>query len=142
LRFYWRYELQQVNTMTANARFYNWGRLPKEVVRPGVSRCGFRGDDALIVMNWLESGMETKPHSHGCEQIVYIEQGQIRFHIGENVTEGGPASLMSIPPNVKHYGGPFGYEPVVNLDVFSPIREGYRNLVEYQLAAIETEHTS
>ena len=44
--------------MVQKARAYNWDTLPKEVVRPGVSRSGFRGDNVLLVMNWLEPGME------------------------------------------------------------------------------------
>jgi quercetin dioxygenase-like cupin family protein len=125
--------------MVQKARLYNWDSLPKEVVRQGVSRSGFRGDDVLMVMNWLEPGMETNPHSHPCEQVVYIVQGQMKFHIGDDIIEGGPGSLIRIPPNVQHYGEPLGDEPVLNLDVFSPIREDYRHLVEYQQADFEEQ---
>lgn len=125
--------------MVQKTQIYNWGTLPKEVVRPGVSRSGFRGDDVLMVMNWLEPGMEVNPHSHPCEQVVYIVQGRMRFHIGEEVIEGGPGSLIRIPPDIKHYGEPLGDEPVLNLDVFSPIREDYRHLVNYQQADFDDE---
>ena len=118
--------------MTKKTPIYNWDKLEREVVRKGVSRAGFRGDNALMVMNWLEPGMETNPHSHPFEQVVYIVQGQMRFHVGDDVVEGGPGSLIRIPPNVEHYGPPSGDETVMNLDVFSPIREDYRHLVEYQ----------
>ena len=118
--------------MVQKARAYNWNTLPKEVVRPGVSRSGFRGDNVLLVMNWLEPGMEVNPHSHPFEQVVYIVQGRIRFRIGDDVVEGEPGSVIRIPPNVEHCGEPIGDEPVLNLDVFSPIREDYRHLVEYQ----------
>jgi quercetin dioxygenase-like cupin family protein len=127
--------------MAQKARLYNWDTLPKEVVRPGVSRSGFRGDDVLMVMNWLEPGMEVNPHSHPCEQVVYIVQGQMRFHIDGDVIEGGPGSLIRIPPDVEHYGEPIGDEPVLNLDVFSPIREDYRHLVDYQQGDFEDEPT-
>ncbi len=111
---------------------YNWDSLDRETVRQGVERAGFRGDDVLLVMNWLQPGMEVRPHSHPFEQVVYIVQGRIRFHVGDEVHEGGPGSLIRIPPNVEHYGEPIGDEPVLNLDVFSPIREDYRHLVDYQ----------
>ena len=123
--------------MVQKAQMYNWNDLSKEVVRPGVSRCGFRGDDVLMVMNWLEPGMEVNPHSHPCEQVVYIVQGQMRFVIGGEVLEGGAGTLIRIPPNVEHYGEPIGDEQVLNLDVFSPIREDYRHLVDYQQADFE-----
>ena len=120
--------------MAEKARLYTWDELPKEVVRKGVERCGFRGDDVLMVMNWLTPGMEVNPHSHPFEQIAYIVQGCMKFVVGDDVFEVGPGSVIRIPPDVMHCGEPIGDETVLNLDVFSPIREDYRHLVEYQQA--------
>jgi quercetin dioxygenase-like cupin family protein len=114
---------------------YHWDSLPKEAVRPGVTRAGFRGNDVLMVMNWLQPGMQTNPHRHPFEQLVYIVQGRMRFVVGEEVIEAQPGSVIRIPPDVLHYGEPIGEEPVLNLDVFAPIREDYRHLVQYQEAA-------
>ena len=58
----------------------------------------------------------------------------MRFHIGDDIIEAGPGSLIRIPPDVEHFGEPVGDEQVLNLDIFSPIREDYRHLVEYQEA--------
>ena len=126
-------------SMSKKPNLYNWDTLPKEVVRPGVSRSGFRGEDVLMVMNWLDPGMQTNPHSHPFEQCVYIVKGQMRFVIGDDVIEGGPGSLIRIPPNVEHYGEPIGDEQVLNLDVFNPIRSDYRHLVEYQKAEFDED---
>ena len=38
----------------------------------------------------------------------------------------------SMPRDAEHCGAPIGDEIVMNLDVFSPIREDYLHLVEYQ----------
>ena len=43
--------------MSKKPNLYNWDTLPKEVVPPGVSRSRFRGEDVLMVMNWLDPGM-------------------------------------------------------------------------------------
>ena len=120
--------------MTGKARMYSWTELPKEAVRPGVERSGFRGEQVLMVMNWLTPGMEVRPHSHPFEQLAYIVQGRMRFVVGEEVFEAGPGSVIRIPADVEHCGEPLGDEPVLNLDVFSPIREDYKHLVEYQQA--------
>jgi hypothetical protein len=40
----------------------NCNALPRESVREGVERAGFRGQDVLIVMNRLQPGMEVNPH--------------------------------------------------------------------------------
>lgn len=125
--------------MGQKAKMYSWDDLPREVVRPGVTRSGFRGEDTLMVMNWLEPGMEVNPHSHPFEQLVYIVQGRIRFTIEDEVIEAGPGSLICIPPDAVHCGEPLGDEPVMNLDIFNPIREDYRHLVEYQNADFDKE---
>ena len=118
--------------MTKKAKLYNWDTIEGEEVRPGVSRKGFRGDQFMMVMNTLEPGMEINPHSHPFEQAVYIVQCKVRFHVGDEVFEGGPGSVIRIPPNIEHYAEPFGDEPVLNLDIFAPLREDYMHLVEYQ----------
>ena len=118
--------------MAQKARLYQWDRLPKEAVREGVERVGFSGDNVLMVMNWLQPGMEARPHSHPFEQLAYIVQGRMKFVVGDEVFEAGPGSVIRIPPDVEHYGEPIGDEPVMNLDVFSPIRDDYRHLVDYQ----------
>lgn len=120
--------------MSVKPGLYNWDTLDRETVRKGVERAGFRGDDVLLVMNWLEPGMDVNPHSHPFEQVVYIVQGRVIFHIGDDAVEGGPGSVIRIPPHVEHYAEPIGDEPVMNLDVFAPIRNDYRHLVEYQKA--------
>lgn len=110
----------------------NWNELPREVVRPGVSRAGFQGDNAMMVMNWLEPGMQVNPHSHPFEQIVFIVQGTARFHVGDEVVTAGPGCMIRIPPGVTHYAEPVGSETVLNLDIFAPIRDDYRHLTQYQ----------
>lgn len=112
--------------------FVNWDALEKEFVREGVERVGFRGDDTLLVMNWLQPGMTPGPHSHPFEQIAVIVQGTARFHIGDKTYDAGPGSMIRIPPDVEHWAEVIGDEPVMNLDVFNPIREDYMHLVEHQ----------
>jgi quercetin dioxygenase-like cupin family protein len=125
--------------MTQKATLYNWDSLDRETVRKGVERAGFRGDDVLMVMNWLEPGMDTNPHSHPFEQVVFIVKGRVIFYIGDESMEAGPGSIIRIPPDVIHYAEPIGDEPALNLDVFAPIREDYRHLVEYQQSDFDGE---
>jgi len=37
----------------------------------------------------------------------------------------GPGGLLHIPPNVGHWGEVVGGEPVLNLDIFTPLEEAY-----------------
>lgn len=118
--------------MAGNVNVYRWEKLPREEVRKGVTRTAFRGDNALMVMNWLEPGMEVRPHSHPFEQLAYILSGRVRFTIGEEVVEVGPGEVVRIPPGIVHCGEPIGDEVAVNLDVFAPVRDDYRHLTAYQ----------
>ena len=45
--------------------------------------------------------------------------------VGEEIVRMGPGDLVVIPPNVHHDLVVVGDKPVVNLDVFAPIREDY-----------------
>jgi quercetin dioxygenase-like cupin family protein len=111
---------------------YNWNELPRESPRYGIERVGFRGDNAMVVMNWLSPGLTPNPHSHPFEQLVLILRGRVRFHVGDDVVECGPGSMVRVPPDVMHWAEPVGDEVCLNLDVFSPVRDDYRHLVAYQ----------
>jgi quercetin dioxygenase-like cupin family protein len=111
---------------------YNWNELPKESPRHGIERVGFRGDKAMVVMNWLSPGMTPRPHSHPFEQLVLIVQGRTLLHVGDDVVECGPGSMVHVPPDVVHWAEPIGDEVCLNIDVFAPVREDYLHLVEYQ----------
>ena len=120
--------------MSGKVNVYRWTDLPKEKVREGVSRTAFRGDGAMMVMNWLEPGMEKRPHSHPFEQLAYILSGRVRFEIGDEVVEVGAGEVVRIPPDVVHCGEAIGDEVAVNLDIFGPVREDYKHLTAYQEA--------
>ncbi|MDF3883018.1 cupin domain-containing protein [Cupriavidus basilensis] len=118
----------------AKTAMYNWNTLPRETVRKGVERVGFRGENVIMVMNWAEPGMEVRPHSHPFEQVAICVQGRMHYHVGDDVFEMTPGSMLRVPPHTLHYAEPLGDEVVLNLDVFSPIRDDYAHLVEYQAA--------
>jgi len=117
---------------TSKVQMYNWNTLPREVVRRGVERVGFRGENAMVVMNFAQPGMDLRPHSHDFEQVAICVQGRMNYHVGDEVFEMVPGSMLRIPPHTIHYAEPLGDETVFNLDLFSPIRDDYKHLVEYQ----------
>ena len=115
-----------------SVKSYNWNELPKESPRQGIERVGFRGDNAMVVLNWLSPGMTPRPHSHPFEQLVLILQGRVHVHVGDEVVDCGPGSMVRVPPDVMHWAEPVGDEVCLNLDVFSPVRDDYMHLVAYQ----------
>lgn len=105
----------------------DWNAIAWERVREGVERKAFSGDGATVSLNRLQPGHEPRPHSHPNEQIVYILEGHIDFHVGDEdqVEHLGPGSLLVLPGNVEHWGIVVGDEPVLNLDIFTPKRSEY-----------------
>lgn len=118
--------------MDCELQAYNWNDLEREVVRRGVTRVGFRGENVICVLNWLELGMETRPHSHAFEQLVFILQGRVRLHLDDKFVDLESGGMVRIPPEVMHYAEPLGDQTVLNLDVFSPFRVDYAHLATYQ----------
>lgn len=113
---------------------YRWEDLPTEPVGDGRwKRSGFRGDDCLVMFNWLQPGIpRPEPHSHPFDQIVTIIEGSIMLEVDGVAHEMGPHTICRIPPNAPHTGWPLGDKPVLNVDVFSPPRKDYLHLTKYQ----------
>ena len=103
----------------------DWETIPWEPVREGIVRKAFSGTGATVALNRLMPKHKPNPHKHTYEQIVYIIAGRIRFYVGDETVELGPGGLLQIPGNVMHWGEVIGDEPVLNLDVFTPVREEY-----------------
>ncbi|HUU34299.1 MAG TPA: cupin domain-containing protein [Vicinamibacterales bacterium] len=113
---------------------YNWNDLPREVVRKGIERCGFRGEDVTVVMNWIAPDITVNPHQHDFEQLALCIQGTFNYHVGGQVFLMTPGSMLRVPPRTMHYVEPIGTETALNLDIFAPLRDDYQHLVHYQAA--------
>lgn len=111
---------------------YNWNELPRERVREGVERCGFRGEDVVMVMNWIAPQIDVRPHQHDFEQLVICVAGEFRYHVGDEAFDMKPGSMLRVPPHTMHYVEATGSEVALNLDVFAPLRDDYRHLTRYQ----------
>lgn len=121
--------------MSANYRTsaisVNWSDLPKEQPRPGVTRSAVGTNDVMVVMNECEPGMELRPHAHDFPQLALFFQGTGIFHVGAERYDVGVGSVIVVPAGVEHYLEPTGRHPVVNLDVFAPVRSDYKHLLEW-----------
>ncbi|MES2260258.1 MAG: cupin domain-containing protein [Pseudomonadota bacterium] len=115
-------------------QMYDWNTLPRETVRKGIERCGFRGSAVSLVLNWIEPDIAVNPHSHSFEQLAICLQGRFRYHVGEQVFDMTPGCMLRVPPNTLHHVEPVGDEVGLNLDVFAPLRDDYMHLVAYQAA--------
>lgn len=116
------------------SKAYNWNELPRQIVRKGVERCAFRGEDVIVVMNWIAPDIQVKPHTHDFEQLAICIQGGFNYHVADVVFRMTPGSMLRVPPQTVHYIEPIDDEVALNLDIFAPLRHDYLHLVEYQAA--------
>lgn len=103
----------------------NWEKLEKTTAREGVQRSVVSGEKVMMVMNEIQPGTVPYPHSHSHEQILYIIKGRAEVGVGDQEWILSAGDVIVIAPNVSHVLKVLGNEPVLNLDVFSPIREEY-----------------
>lgn len=102
----------------------HWEKIEWEKVRDGLERKAFTGNGATLALHRISRGFSGSPHSHPHEQIVYIVDGLMDFHIGDDVVRLGPGGLAVVPPNVVHHSDLLS-ETALNLDIFTPARPEY-----------------
>lgn len=103
----------------------NWTEIPKQPFHQTATRQVFTGKNVMLVLNTIEPGFPPFPHKHPHEQLLCILEGECEVTIGEEKTRMKAGDMIHVPPNVMHDLALIGNERVVNLDVFSPIREDY-----------------
>lgn len=87
------------------------------------------GKNAMIVKNVLHPGFPEFKHKHPHEQIATIASGHCKFMIGDEWFEMGPGDMVFVPGDTYHDIIVLGDEPVVNYDIFYPLREDFLKLV-------------
>jgi quercetin dioxygenase-like cupin family protein len=105
-------------------RAYDWDTVSEEEVMEGVRRKVIVGEKAMLVMYYIREGTEFPRHNHPHEQFAYILEGTFRMECDDGTFDLGPGSVMHVPSGAYHGGHAVGGD-VVEVDIFSPIREDY-----------------
>ena len=92
-------------TPTQSVTKYTWDDMPKEQLSDQLSRRLITGDKMMLAHVYLKKGCIVPLHHHENEQITYILEGALRFHIGaedgeEVIVRAG--EVLHIPSNVPH----------------------------------------
>lgn len=70
-------------------------------------------DGAMTVMEmWMPAGMGPPPHTHPGTESVYVLEGKLRYHVGEQEIDGGPGTFFHIPAGTLEF-----FEPTEELRV-------------------------
>jgi quercetin dioxygenase-like cupin family protein len=104
----------------AAARLFRWDEIALEKITEMISQKIVTGDREMLAQIYLKRGALVPMHAHESEQMTYILQGALRFHVdGEEIVvrEG---EVLHIPSGIPHQAE--ALEDTFELDVFSPIR--------------------
>jgi quercetin dioxygenase-like cupin family protein len=110
--------------MSNIAAHTNWDEIPVECLADGIERRMIWGAGLMVCRLSLAPQVVTAVHIHPHEQITLVERGQVRFTVDgvERVAKAG--DVLYFPPNLPH-GATMLDEPVVLVDIFSPVREDF-----------------
>ncbi|PSR34443.1 MAG: cupin domain-containing protein [Sulfobacillus benefaciens] len=98
---------------------------------PGVVLRPFFGQRLMASYVTFAPGADAPIHQHSQEQLTLVISGRLRFTVGENTSWMESGDIVSIPPNVPHKATA-GDQGCVAIDMFSPIRDGFRELMATQ----------
>jgi quercetin dioxygenase-like cupin family protein len=85
-------------------------------------------DQLMLVRHFFEQGWVGARHSHPHHQLVYVVSGAIRVDVDGRVFDVRAGDSFVVDGGVEHQASALEASEV--LDVFTPVREDYRELVK------------
>jgi quercetin dioxygenase-like cupin family protein len=121
-------------TAERSVTWYKWDEMQRETVSPMLDRRLITGDRMMIAHVYLKKGCIVPKHSHENEQITYILEGALKFHIGEKQDEEvivRAGEVLVIPSHVPHMAE--ALEDTLDVDIFDPPRQDWLNKTDAYL---------
>ena len=85
-------------------------------------------DQLMLVRHYFEQGWVGARHSHSHHQLVYVVSGAIRVDIDGREFDVLAGDSFVVDGGIEHQASALEASEV--LDVFTPVREDYRELVK------------
>ncbi|HEY6375551.1 MAG TPA: cupin domain-containing protein [Edaphobacter sp.] len=96
---------------------------------PGMRRQVLANTDQLmLIRHYFDQGWVGARHSHPHHQLVYVISGAIRVDVDGKVFDAQAGDSFIVDGNVEHQASALEASEV--LDVFTPTREDYRDLIK------------
>ncbi len=113
-----------MDSIKPSKEFLFGAELPWEEVGPGLKRQIMGFDNKIMMVKVkFEAGGVGQMHEHHHSQVTYVESGEFKMTIGDEVKVLKGGDSFYIPPHVMH--GCVCTKGGVLLDVFSPHREDF-----------------
>ena len=98
---------------------YRWEDLPREAINPLIGRRLISTDRMMIAHIYLKKGCVVPRHAHENEQITYVLEGALRFHLG--ATGADQAYLFLLAPAAA--STPVFFISILCIGKLLPLRE-------------------
>ncbi len=108
--------------------FIDINSIPSIEVAPGCRLRTPYGEHLMLSYLEMDEGAVIPMHHHPHEQGGMLLEGRLELSIGDDVRIVEAGSMFLIPPNVPHKAVAID-GPALVLDVFSPVREDYADLM-------------
>ncbi len=108
--------------------FIDINQIPSNEVAPGCRLRTPYGQNLMLSYLEMDAGASIPMHDHPHEQAGMLLQGTLELTIGDETRVVRPGAMFLIPPGVPHKAIAIG-GPAIVLDVFSPIREDYAEMM-------------
>jgi quercetin dioxygenase-like cupin family protein len=96
---------------------------------PGMIRQVLAHSDAImLVRHYFDHGWVGARHSHPHHQLVYVVKGALRVDVGGETFDVFAGDSFVVDGDVEHQASALEASEV--LDVFTPVREDYRELMK------------
>jgi len=122
----------------AQPSLHNWSTIPPEQLNPLLTRQFITGEHAMLARIVLRKGCVVPEHSHPNEQLAFILEGALRFHIAGQTHDVRAGGVLVIPPNVPHSA--VALEDTIDFDVFTPPRQDWIDGQDAYLRAPENSN--
>jgi len=100
-----------------------WADIEVEPMNDLIGRQFVTGSNVMVARVLLKKGAHVPLHSHHNEQVTYVLDGALKFHLeGREVTVHA-GEVLCIPPNLPHEA--HALEDTVDLDIFNPPRQDW-----------------
>ncbi|MEQ9409749.1 MAG: cupin domain-containing protein [Fuerstiella sp.] len=114
--------------------FFDIADIPPMEPLPGCRLRTPYGQNLMLSHVDMDEGAVIPLHEHPHEQGGIVLQGQLELTIGDEVRVLQPGQMYLIPAHTKHKAVAVG-GPAVALDVFTPIREDYVEMMNRYIPA-------
>lgn len=125
--------------MPTPCRHVRWDDLPVEPVTDKLSRRLITGQRMMLAHVYLKKGSIVPKHSHENEQLTYVLEGTLRFHLGDDLSEVvdvHAGEVLVIPSHVPHRAEALA--DTLDVDIFSPPRQDWLEGTDAYLRGGET----